>query len=207
MTVGRLVSLDVGAHDGQTLEEVTKPHYPFDRIYAFEPMPREFGHLVDRFGDVDHVTLCPYGLAGKTGTLAVYGTNDEMEASLYAAKTDVDETVVTECEFVAAGEWFHLHVTVEDTVIVKLNCEGAEVDILDDLIDSEAIGMVDHVMIDFDIRKVEGEDRQEARVLSRLRQIGFDRYATAKQVMVGKTHQDRIANWLRGYPSRFWVAP
>lgn len=35
------IFLDVGAHDGQTLAEVLKPEYRFDRVYAFEPMPAQ----------------------------------------------------------------------------------------------------------------------------------------------------------------------
>ena len=32
-----IVALDVGAHEGQTLEAMLDPRFGVDRIYAFEP--------------------------------------------------------------------------------------------------------------------------------------------------------------------------
>lgn len=194
--MGDRVFLDVGAHEGQTLAEVVKPQWAFDRIYAFEPMPRQLKVLEEGYRDCDQVYLRDYGLADKTAVLPVYGKNDGMEASLFAAKRDVDETFVTKCLFVRASQWFESNVAHEDTVICKLNCEGAEVTILNDLIDSGEIHKLDHVMIDFDIRKVTGEEHREPDVLERLWRVGFDRFSLSENVMVGETHQDRIAHWL-----------
>jgi FkbM family methyltransferase len=192
-----VIFLDVGAHEGQTLDEVTKPGYRFNRVYAFEPMPAQYGQLVDRFGGDPRVTLCKFGLADRTGTLSLYGDNTAMEASLHPTKRDVDASVVTECRFVRASEFFAENVAAGDIVVVKLNCEGAEIVILGDLIDSGEIWKLANVMIDFDIRKVAGFEHQEHELLDRFAGIGFDRYSLCDDVMVGATHQDRIANWLR----------
>lgn len=193
-----MIFLDVGAHDGQTLEEVTKPTYRFDHVHAFEPMPTQFGHLVERFGDAPNVSLHNYGLLDGPASLPVYGSNDGMEASVYATKRDVDATIVTECAFRSASSFFLACVPEPSTAIVKLNCEGAEIRILNDLIDSGEIWKVAHALIDFDIRKVAGSEDEEAVVLERLARIGFDRFVT--EFPSGATHQDRIANWLAAVP-------
>lgn len=181
------VFLDVGAHDGQTLEAVID--LDFELIYAFEPMPKQYATLVERFKR-PNVALCNFGLSDFTGESLVYGTNDEMEASMYPQKNDVDSRVVTVCDFVRASEFFE---ELPDGLIVKLNCEGAEVAILDDLIDSGQIWKIASVLIDFDIRKVLGEEHLEERTLKRLAEIGFDRYCDWPP---GNTHQDRIRAWL-----------
>lgn len=195
-----LIFLDVGAHEGQTLEEVTKPSYSFDRIIAFEPMPAQYAHLVARFGAMSAVELLNYGLADATSARPIYGTNDQMEASIYAAKNDVDATVVTWCQILEASEFFRRHITGDDTVIVKLNCEGAEVPILNNLIDTGEIHKIANVMVDFDIRKVVGREVEEEALLARFREVEFTRFVLCEDVMVGPTHQDRIANWLRRCP-------
>lgn len=197
-----MIFLDVGAHEGQTLEEVVKPRYGFDWIFAFEPMPRQFAILSERFRD-PNVILLEYGLSDHSGEATFYGGNDRMETSLYASKVDVDEREETPGRVVAASEFFEQQVAPWETAVVKLNCEGAEVPILDDLIDSGAIWRCANVMIDFDTRKVAGREGEEARVLGRLDDLGFADYCLCEDVFRGETHQDRIRCWLDGVlPSR-----
>jgi FkbM family methyltransferase len=197
-----VIFLDVGAHDGQTLEEVVKPVWGFDRIWSFEPMPAQYSNLVRSFGGEARVELCDYGLAAATGTMAMFGGNDRMEASVYPAKNDVDASVVTECRFVEASEFFRAAVPAGEPVIVKLNCEGSEVAILNNLLDSGEISKVTDVMIDFDVRKVVGMEHHEAGLLSRFRTAGFTNFSLSDDVMVGATHQARIGNWLRSLGTR-----
>lgn len=182
------VFLDVGAHEGQTLEAVVD--MDFEHIYAFEPMPAQFARLQALFGDLPNVTLRNVGLAARNGAALVYGTNDDMEASLYPAKRDVDSETVTLCEFVRASDFF---ADLPEGLIVKLNCEGAEVEILNDLIASGQIWKIANVLIDFDVRKIAGMEHLEDETLKRLADIGFDRYSGWPQ---GATHQDRIRAWL-----------
>lgn len=181
------VLLDIGAHDGQTLQAVTSL---FDRIYAFEPMPAQFSHLVEQYDNYPNVTLCNFGLADSTGERKVYGTNESMEASLYPDKFDADESVVTVCEFRKASDVF---ADLPYGLTVKLNCEGAEVEIFNDLIDSGQIWKIANVLVDFDVRKIPGMEHLEAQTLARLKAIGFDRYCSWPP---GETHQDRIRAWL-----------
>jgi FkbM family methyltransferase len=189
------VFLDVGAHEGQTLREVLAPEWAFDRIYAFEPASTEYDYLVASFVD-PRLTIKAYGLWDRTATLPLFGSNDDMEASMFDAKTDVDGSIAMPCWFVEASEFFRKHIADTDTVIVKLNCEGAETAIMHNLIDSGEVWKIDHVMIDFDVRKIPGMESAETDLCERLEAIGFTNYAPSEQVMLGETHQDRIASWL-----------
>jgi FkbM family methyltransferase len=190
--------LDVGAHEGQTLVEVTKARWGFDRVVAFEPMPVQFGMLAERFGGLAGVELCNFGLAGASGAMSMFGTNSNMGASIFSAKNDVDASVVTECRFVDASAWFEAFLPPDEKVVVKLNCEGSEVPILSSLLDSGQIWRVADVMIDWDIRKVPGMEYREGEILARFRDVGFTGFSLCDDVMWGATHQDRIANWLGG---------
>lgn len=197
------IFLDVGAHDGQTLDEVLRPEYGFDVVYAFEPMRAQYENLVTRFSD-SRLVICEFGLAGVTGSLPIFGTNDEMEASLYAAKADVDASIYRFCQFVQASAWFRQVIPEDATVVVKLNCEGAECEIIDDLIDSGEIWKITTAAVDFDVRKIPGMEHREFEIVGRLRAIGVDyvvdaglAYGTALGAeLPDATHQDRIRFWL-----------
>lgn len=191
------VFIDVGANIGQTLEEATKPEWGFEKWWAFEPMPREFRTLSALYGSRPGMNLRRAGLASETGRLKVYGTNDKIEASIYPDKNDVDESVFTECRMLGAAEFFSKFIAADDVNVMKLNCEGAEVPILDDLADSGEIHKLDRVMIDFDIRKVPGREPEADRILGKLRAVGFSAFDLCENVMNGPTHQARIANWLQ----------
>lgn len=116
---------------------------------------------------------------------------------MFRRKSDVDENVSTLCEFRSAGATVAA-IGLNDDLIVKLNCEGGEVEIIDDLIDRDMLDAIGHMLIDFDIRKVPGFELEAMRALDRLAQARFDRYLLAEDVMVGVTHQERIRAWLDG---------
>jgi len=166
------VFLDIGAHEGLTLEAVVD--YGFDHIYSFEPMPEQFAKLTERYGDLDHVTLLNYGLSNATGVRSVYGSNEQYEASVYRAPR-IDDSYETVCQFVRASSWFAEHLAdVKAPVVAKINCEGSEVDILDDLIDTGDIWRIGNAAIAFDIRRFpHGETRYRA-LRHRFDEIGFD---------------------------------
>ena len=190
------VFLDVGAHVGQTLEEVTRPKYAFRTIYSFEPMPIQFNHLVRAFRSYDNVQLCDYGLGDSTRTTTLYGANEHCESSIYADKTDVASIMQTECVIVDASNWFSRNLTSDDTVIMKINTEGSEIPIMYSLIESKEIFKIHNVMLDFDCRRVPSMAHHETLLLERLAEIGFTRFSLCDNVMRGATHQKRIENWL-----------
>ena len=197
--MGRLIFVDVGTHDGQTLAEVAKSKYGFDTIIGLEPHPQNFQNAVESFRDDPRILIYNFGLSDSSGKATLYGDSSNLGASIFSEKvrpeTDTNRTLV---DLVRASDFFQEMFTKDDTVIVKLNCEGAEVPILRDLIKSGQIHGIKAVMIDFDIRHVRGAEHLEMVVLEELQSSGFSNFSLAEKVMIGKTHQHRIAHWLRG---------
>jgi FkbM family methyltransferase len=198
------VFLDVGAHQGSTLLAVRDPKYGFDRIYCFEPASSnwpELESLADR-----HVTICRYGLWNRTTERMLYDPGSR-GASLYADKFR-GATEHEEIQLVRASDWFRENLTEDDDVFVKLNCEGAEVDIVEDLLESGLLARVHSVMIDPDVRKIPSQAHRERELRERLATSGLTNYSMEDEVMVGTTHRDRIQNWLRvaGAEDRSWRA-
>lgn len=191
-----MIFLDIGSHNGQTLEEVTDPKYGFDLICAFEPMPEQYMILGERFGLLPNVELCNFGLSDRTERMPVYGANTICEASVYATKADVDSSVVTECDFMEATRFFRGRVPKDETVIVKMNCEGSEVPILNNLMDSGEIWKITAMTFDLDILRCAGHEHEADELLARMASIGFDRYQISGEAFIQGTHREKIAEWL-----------
>jgi len=190
--------LDIGSHEGQTLEEVTKPTWRFDRILAVEPMPREQDVLRQRFGEDERVRLFANALGGRTGAVTMYGTNDLLEASVFARKNDVDEQVRTRVWQVQASRFIDLHVPADGPLYVNMNCEGGEVPILRDLLASGRIWRISALLVDWDCRKVPGMEGEAAKLIDAFRTIGFTRWTSDYADL--PTHQEQIAAWLGCLP-------
>jgi FkbM family methyltransferase len=123
------VFLDVGGHLGQTLAEVVNPRYALDKIYCFEPAPMCWPAL-EKFAD-PRISVCRFGLWKQTATTKLFGAG-EMGASMFADADWIDRTApTTTIELVRASEWFAAHIHPEDVVFMKLNCEGAECDVVE----------------------------------------------------------------------------
>lgn len=188
---GRKVFLDVGAHRGQTIEAVLSDRFGFDRIVAFEPAPGCLDALASLAGG--RVEICPFGLSDRSGERELFAAGT-MGGSIYAEKNRASEG--EPCRFVRASEWVRLNLDPADSVYMKLNCEGSECDILEDLLDSGEISRITCVMVDFDVRKIPSQRHREGEVLDRLRRVDSTRVDLSGDVMIGPTHASRIRNWL-----------
>jgi FkbM family methyltransferase len=187
------VFLDVGAHEGSTLQAVRDPKYGFDRIYCFEPA-RSCWAALAAVRD-PRVTVCRFGLWDRTCEHALYDGGSR-GASMFEDKFRAPPTEEV-AGFVRASDWFREHVGDGDQTHLKLNCEGAECDIVEDLLESGELERVSSVMIDPDIRKIPSLAHRERQLRRRLEASGLANYFLEEEVMVGATHRERIQNWLR----------
>jgi len=187
------VFLDVGAHEGSSLNAVRDPKYGFDRIYCFEPANGCWSAL-ESVAD-NRVTVCRFGLWNVTREHPLYDPGSR-GASIFADKfkeRPTDEMA----QFVRASDWFRENLAESDEIYMKLNCEGAECDIAEDLLDSGALARVRSVMIDPDVRKIPSQEHRERELGERLRDAGLTNYFMERDVMIGDTHRERVQNWLR----------
>ena len=201
-----MIFLDVGAHEGQTLEEAVR--YDFDRIFAFEPMMPQYLELARKFGD--RAECVNVGLGDATERRPVYGSNDNLEASIYPEKDDLDAGAVSECDFWEASMFLRNNIPDGVPVFVKLNCEGSEIPILRNLIASGEIHRITSILVDFDCQHIPGMEDEEARVRRRLEEEGFYDLVTSPDVVprgherreegtYRYTRADEIMCWLKSH--------
>jgi FkbM family methyltransferase len=199
----RAVFLDIGAHWGETLEEVLSPVWRFDIVYAFEPDPEAVAILRKKFADdlaSGKLVLIPAALSNRDGEADLFGGNDGGGASLYAEKTNIDAAKHATVQLIASSAFFREHLSGDDLILAKLNCEGGEVDILQDLAKSGEIQKIARMVVDFDIRKVRGKRGLARATIDAMRAAGFDRFLLSENVMIGADARARTRNAIAHMP-------
>lgn len=183
------IFLDVGAHTGQTLAAAQR--WDFDRIVCFEPASVNQQYLTE-LADARTV-INPFGLWNQSTTMPLYDVGSQ-GASLW--KRPNRGTKSEKCKFVCATEWFDYNIESDDTVWMKLNAEGAELDIITNLLDSGAFGLVDFIEVMWDAHKIPAVAGRLDAVRDRLNKYPSPRVINSKDVPKALTHVARIDNWL-----------
>jgi FkbM family methyltransferase len=162
------IFVDVGAHYGETLDVALDPAWGFDRVFVLEPASACWP-VLDKFRD-RRLDVQPIGLGAATATVPLYGAG-LLGASLFPTKrqkVSADEIVTEQIQLVRASEWFAANIPARAEVYIKFNCEGAECDIIDELLSAGLGKRLTSLYIDFDIRKVEGLAHRQKEVEGRL---------------------------------------
>jgi FkbM family methyltransferase len=202
--MARKVFLDVGAHNGETVREVLDPKYEFDLVVAFEPSSR---CLIQPHPKLKIVQAALSDHAGRE-TLYATGTQG---ASLFGDKLDLETDELEDVEVIRASDWFEAHLEVWDVVYMKLNCQGSEVHILDDLIRSRRLALCSRIVVDFDVAKIPSQAHLEDRAWRDLQEFAHETNNVvdlARDVLIGETHRDRVRHWLELCEPRVkWLLP
>ena len=168
------IFLDVGAHDGETLDVALDPKWGFDRIDSFEPAStrletlRKFRHK--------RLAIHDFGLSSQTKNTTLYGAG-LLGGSIYSEKNYLDvkaTSYMEEIKLQSASEWLSENTAADDEIFLKLNCEGSEADILENLIAEKLIFRVKSIYVDFDIRKVPGQAHRQKEIEDKLRSLQVD---------------------------------
>jgi FkbM family methyltransferase len=191
--VGRVL-LDVGANIGETVAAAIDLSFCFDRIVCFEPVESSAVKIL-RFAD-PRIEVHVYGLWNETTCLPLYDPG-RLEGSLFGDKCDLlpnADSIQVHLE--RASDWVRANLDDDDEVYLKLNCEGAECDIVADLLEAGLMGRFLDVMIDFDVRKIPSLAHREQELRKALEAAGIDNVHYCEDVMIGPSHVARIKAWL-----------
>ena len=189
------IFLDVGAHDGETLDVALDPKWGFDRIDSFEPAStrlktlRKFRHK--------RLAIHDFGLSSQTKNTTLYGAG-LLGGSIYSEKNYLDAKATSykeEIKLQSASEWLIKNTSASDEIFLKLNCEGSEADILENLIVEKLIFRVKSIYVDFDIRKVPGQAHRQKEIEDKLRSLQID-FQTPDTL--GTAANAGVEKWLAG---------
>jgi FkbM family methyltransferase len=196
------IFIDVGSHKGQTVSAILEPSYGFDRvfckygfdrIYCFEPVAELHQDIAERYHD-SRITIYALGLWKETCARPIFSPGSQ-SGSIFADKVNVDPRHNTICQFVRASDWFRDHLTDADDVYVKLNCEGCEADIIEDLLDSNEYRKITSLGVTFDVRKIPSQRYREEEIKRRFKECGYENYIDLN-LIDSDSHRQMIQKWL-----------
>jgi len=142
--------LDIGSHTGEALEEALRPIYKIDSVYAVEPSTFGLSKLM-KFND-RRVRIFPIALSNFRGKAELFGAGS-VGGGLFADKYQhwrESETVQVE----KFSEWAEENLTHFSEVYVKINVEGSEFFILQEMLKVHQKIKFKSILLSIDILKV-----------------------------------------------------
>jgi len=175
------ILLDVGAHFGQTTEIALSPKWNFSVIHAFEPSKYAYQRLTQLKSAKLH--LHNFGLYAEDKDIPLYNSG-EVGASIYRRNLNTTPPEEIIC-LVSASKWIESNIDLKKQIFLKLNCEGSEVDILQNLIDSGLIHEFNAIYVDFDIRKFSGQEFRRGLLETQLNnlKVNYSSWEEIQEVM------------------------
>ena len=190
------IFLDVGAHLGETAQVALEKQYAFDRICCFEPSTKCRSQLEALAQADPRVELYPFGL-GAADCRKWLRKSGEVGATVMG-NDSLPET--PDSEFVAfrdVAAWMDQNLEAEDFCVMKVNCEGSEVEILERLLEAKKLNYFYSVVISWDIREQQEGTALEAALRRKIRESGALNCCSSDDVLLGETHAARLRYWMK----------
>ncbi len=189
------IFIDIGAHFGESTYKALNPKLKFDKIYAYEPSALAIQRLA--LIQDERVIIRELALGKSSKQVDLYGSGG-LGASIFLEKSGLingtSETVTVK----SASEELRGILESNSEVFLKMNCEGAELDILEDLVSSGLILKCTHLYIDWDARKIPSLAQDYVRIRTKVESLGLDLVSSDSQEVSG---WEGVELWLKKYES------
>jgi FkbM family methyltransferase len=171
---GRCVLIDGGAHRGETIAhfEKTRTFGKHDwEIIAFEANP----YLVSEIAERPHLTLLNQAIWNEDEELEFFLARQSEGSSVFGDKKSGSlQKEPVKVEAVDFSRWLREGFAPEDRVLAKLDIEGAEYDVLDELLADGTAGLIDRLYVEFHNVKVGVDQARDVELTAALREKGVE---------------------------------
>lgn len=189
------IFIDVGGYEGDASLAALDPAFGFDRIYCFEPVKKCADHIKNRIPD-PKVEVIHAALADFDGEANLFGPGT-VAGSMFSDHQHVDSTRTETCRVIRATDFIKPFIDENAEVYMKLNCEGAEVPIVHDLLMSGTFVKLKNVLLDLDARKIPSLAERLDIIESELAKIQNRNWYYPEEVQYGQQCTfGGIRNWL-----------
>lgn len=122
--------------------------YPDAQIECFEPNPEALSYLEENLKGLPNITIQPYALGNKPGTLEFF-VDADIKASSIASASDLMTAKHRPSRRVPV-EMRQLSTFIDGPVdILKLDIEGGEMQVMEDLVQSGMLSQVQNLLVEF----------------------------------------------------------
>lgn len=181
---------DVGANNGSTFDRFIAKSPEFDgwTVWCFEPSPREWPSLfkkAEQYSTRYKIVLCPFGLGNSFFTARFYQQNLSEGDTFIPHAVDFHKNPAIplgeKYQLMAASVPFSSFVldntSIGDSITMKLDCEGAEFDILNDLLlHPKALNRFKKIMVEWHVVNRIDYERETQRIVSAYERCGHKLY-------------------------------
>ena len=133
------IYIDCGVFTGNTID----PYYDDYVVYGFEPNPNKFDKLVKKY---EKATLYNKAVWVNDGKMGFHLTVRNESCSLFERK---DEKEIVTVESINFNKWIKETFNEDDYIIIKMDIEGAEYTVLNDMLDNGSMKYVNEIFIEF----------------------------------------------------------
>ena len=146
------ILIDCGASNGSAIKELDNKYGSFDKIYAIEPNPENIRQIDTENSRI--ITL-ETAISKAYGRLKLYLSERFDGSTLYPEKQSnrisVDRFI--EVETIDFADWLAKHLSRDDYVVCKMDVEGAEFDVLEHLLRTKQIDLIDVLLVEWHVSR------------------------------------------------------
>jgi FkbM family methyltransferase len=163
--------VDIGSHFGESIYKALNPELGFDKIFAYEPSSIAFQRL--SVIEDSRLTVRKIALGSNNGHVDLFSSG-LLGATTFSDKVGVSNSGKERVIVRSASEELHEILESGAEVFMKINCEGGELDILENLKMSGLIMKCTHLYVDWDARKVPSLAQRYSSIRSEVEKLGID---------------------------------
>jgi FkbM family methyltransferase len=179
-----MIIIDIGACVGE-FTDFCLTNYDVTTIYLFEPLQANYDSLVKKYSGNPKVKIYMTAVSNTAGQAKffkkgykqkngeiLYDFAGNVGSSLRSDKSNVSKNVFTMVQVVKLSAFIQEN-NIKKIDIVKIDAEGSEYDIIQDILDNELHQIIDKIYYDVHARKVAGIKPHKKEVVNRIRDLGI----------------------------------
>lgn len=137
----RSIVFDVGGYKGQWASDIFSKYQP--KIFIFEPVPEYAENIKNRFCKNKKIEVLDFGLGGTERETIISVQKDG--SSIYTNSPGSESEQIR----IMSGSEFIFSRSFDKIDLMKINIEGGEYELLNDLIETGAITKIENIQVQF----------------------------------------------------------
>lgn len=135
------IVFDLGGYEGRFANKIYQKYG--SNIYIFEPMKKYYDILTNNFSQNEKVKIFDFGCSDKNETIKIYHSDDA--SSVYKVTGSYEEIKVRKLsDFIEENN-------IQKVDLLKINIEGSEFEVLNDLIENDLLSVFENIQVQFHI--------------------------------------------------------
>jgi FkbM family methyltransferase len=135
------IVFDVGGFRGDFAAQIHERYQC--QIHVFEPVKQYYNEIKRRFSQKPQIKVHPFGLGAKNQEILI---NLQDDGSSFVKKSEGSSSEVA--RIISIQDFLEQH-TIPRIDLLKVNIEGGEFELLDSLLDTGLIQLVEHLQVQF----------------------------------------------------------